>query len=176
MQYPILSFVAFLAYCLQVTLKQRLRSLAPGLTPRSVLDRTGGGSGCPAPSNEDQPARSATSQGDRRRRSTIAMTRRHVVPTFTAPIPENHRSARFFPSSSERTVSAAVGPGVRDQYRRPITTRSSIPPIPSSTRHCHPARSRAATAYNHAVESALTLLTCPGNPTSGGERRYLCSG
>jgi hypothetical protein len=28
--------VAFLAYCLQVTLKQRLRSLAPGLTPRSV--------------------------------------------------------------------------------------------------------------------------------------------
>jgi hypothetical protein len=33
------SSVAFLAYCLQVTLKQRLRSLAPGLTPRSVLDK-----------------------------------------------------------------------------------------------------------------------------------------
>jgi hypothetical protein len=32
-------FVAFLAYCLQVTLKQRLRSLAPGLTPRSVLHK-----------------------------------------------------------------------------------------------------------------------------------------
>ncbi len=32
-------FVAFLAYCLQVTLKQRLRSWAPGLTPRSVLDK-----------------------------------------------------------------------------------------------------------------------------------------
>jgi hypothetical protein len=32
-------FVAFMAYCLQVTLKQRLRSLAPGLTPRSVLER-----------------------------------------------------------------------------------------------------------------------------------------
>jgi transposase len=31
--------LAFLAYCLQVTLKQRLRSLAPGLTPRSVLDK-----------------------------------------------------------------------------------------------------------------------------------------
>src|ERR1700739_362280 len=31
--------VAFLAYCLQVTLKQRLRSLAPGLTPRSVLEK-----------------------------------------------------------------------------------------------------------------------------------------
>jgi hypothetical protein len=32
-------FVAFLAYWLQVTLKQRLRSLAPGLTPRSVLEK-----------------------------------------------------------------------------------------------------------------------------------------
>jgi transposase len=32
-------FVAFLAYCLQFTLKQRLRSLAPGLTPRSLLDK-----------------------------------------------------------------------------------------------------------------------------------------
>jgi len=32
-------FVAFLAYCLQVTLKQRLRALAPGLTPRSVLEK-----------------------------------------------------------------------------------------------------------------------------------------
>lgn len=31
--------LAFLAYCLQVTLKQRLRSLAPGLTPRSVLEK-----------------------------------------------------------------------------------------------------------------------------------------
>jgi hypothetical protein len=31
--------VAFVAYCLQVTLKQRLRLLAPGLTPRSVLDK-----------------------------------------------------------------------------------------------------------------------------------------
>jgi transposase len=30
--------VAFLAYCLQVTLKNRLRPLAPGLTPRAVLD------------------------------------------------------------------------------------------------------------------------------------------
>jgi len=32
-------FVAFLAYCLQVTLKHRLRALAPGLTPRSVLEK-----------------------------------------------------------------------------------------------------------------------------------------
>ena len=32
-------FVAFIAYCLQVTLKQRLRALAPGLTPRSVLEK-----------------------------------------------------------------------------------------------------------------------------------------
>jgi len=32
-------FVAFLAYCLQVTLKARLRPLAPGLTPRAVLEK-----------------------------------------------------------------------------------------------------------------------------------------
>jgi len=32
-------FVAFLAYCLQVTLGRRLRDLAPGLTPRSVLEK-----------------------------------------------------------------------------------------------------------------------------------------
>jgi hypothetical protein len=30
-------FIAFLAYCLHVTLGHRLKHLAPGLTPRSVL-------------------------------------------------------------------------------------------------------------------------------------------
>lgn len=34
-------FVAFLAYSLQVTLKQRLKALAPGLTVRSVLEKFG---------------------------------------------------------------------------------------------------------------------------------------
>jgi hypothetical protein len=32
-------FVAFLAYCLHVTLGRRLHALAPGLTPRSVLEK-----------------------------------------------------------------------------------------------------------------------------------------
>ncbi len=32
-------WVAFMAYCLQVTLKHRLRALAPGLTPRAVLEK-----------------------------------------------------------------------------------------------------------------------------------------
>jgi len=32
-------FVAFQAYCLNVTLKQRLKSLAPGLTPRAVIEK-----------------------------------------------------------------------------------------------------------------------------------------
>ena len=35
-------FVSFLAYCLWVTLKQRLRALAPGLTPRQALDQLAG--------------------------------------------------------------------------------------------------------------------------------------
>ena len=34
-------FVAFLAYCLHVTLGRRLKDLAPGLTPRSVLEKFG---------------------------------------------------------------------------------------------------------------------------------------
>ena len=32
-------FVTFLAYCLHVTLGRRLKDLAPGLTPRSVLEK-----------------------------------------------------------------------------------------------------------------------------------------
>jgi transposase len=32
-------FVSFLAYCLYVTLRQRLRALAPGLTPRAVIEK-----------------------------------------------------------------------------------------------------------------------------------------
>jgi transposase len=31
--------IAFLAYCLHVTLKRRLHALAPGLTPRSVIEK-----------------------------------------------------------------------------------------------------------------------------------------
>lgn len=34
-------FIAFMAYCLQVTLRRRLRDLAPGLTPRAVLEKFG---------------------------------------------------------------------------------------------------------------------------------------
>jgi transposase len=34
-------FISFLAYCLQVTLRRRRRDLAPGLTPRSVLEKFG---------------------------------------------------------------------------------------------------------------------------------------
>src|SRR3989339_899851 len=32
-------FVAFLAYCLQVTLKNRTKALAPGLSPRAILEK-----------------------------------------------------------------------------------------------------------------------------------------
>jgi hypothetical protein len=32
-------FVAFLEYCLHVTLRAKLKPLAPGLTPRAVLDK-----------------------------------------------------------------------------------------------------------------------------------------
>jgi len=32
-------FIAFMAYCLQVTLKQYTKALAPGVTPRAVIDK-----------------------------------------------------------------------------------------------------------------------------------------
>ena len=32
-------FISFLAYCLQVTLRSRLKALAPGLTPRAVFEK-----------------------------------------------------------------------------------------------------------------------------------------
>ncbi|MGH8627720.1 MAG: hypothetical protein ACREYC_21425 [Gammaproteobacteria bacterium] len=35
-------FIAFLAYCLHVTLSRRLHPLAPGLTPRSVIETFAG--------------------------------------------------------------------------------------------------------------------------------------
>ena len=35
-------FIAFLAYCLHVTLARRLPALAPGLTPHSVLEKFAG--------------------------------------------------------------------------------------------------------------------------------------
>ncbi len=34
-------FISFLSYCLHVTLRRRLRDLAPGLTPRAVLEKFG---------------------------------------------------------------------------------------------------------------------------------------
>jgi len=34
-------FISFLAYCLHVTLRRRSRDLAPGPTPRSVLEKFG---------------------------------------------------------------------------------------------------------------------------------------
>jgi hypothetical protein len=37
--YQLAIFVAFLSYCLQITLQQRLKALAPGLTARSVLEK-----------------------------------------------------------------------------------------------------------------------------------------
>ena len=43
-------FIAFLAYCLHVTLGRRLHALAPGLTPRSVLEKF-------AAAADDRPAR-----------------------------------------------------------------------------------------------------------------------
>jgi hypothetical protein len=49
-------FVSFLAYCLYITLGQRLRALAPGLTPRAVMEKMAAIQmvdiyGCPRPTD-----------------------------------------------------------------------------------------------------------------------------
>ena len=184
-------FVAFLAYCLQVTLKQRLRSLAPGLTPRSVLDKmaaiqmvdvqlptTDGRTVILSRYTEPeadqavllhqmkmQPARSAATQDDLRGRSTIAMTRRHVVPTFTAPIPENRRSARFFPSSSERTGSVAQQPATcrATPLRLQTASRRAAAPIqrpcPAGLRLSRPRRTLPA--LKNASAFSFTAIASP---------------
>jgi hypothetical protein len=38
-QYRTHSFIAFLAYCMRITLTRRLHALAPGLTARSALEK-----------------------------------------------------------------------------------------------------------------------------------------
>ena len=119
-------FVAFLAYCLQVTLKQRLRSLAPGLTPRSVLDKmaaiqmvdvqlptTDGRTVILSRYTEPEldqaillqrlqlSAHPAASQGDCCRRSAISMTGHLVVPTLTALTAKNQPFEQFWAASCE---------------------------------------------------------------------------
>ncbi|MGO9742684.1 MAG: hypothetical protein ACLPN5_14480 [Roseiarcus sp.] len=62
-------FVAFLAYCLMVTLKQRLKALAPGLTPKAVPRIKSGGRRDP---------------NDRRRTSHDRRPNRPPVPPYRA--------------------------------------------------------------------------------------------
>ena len=97
-----------MAYGLQVTLKQRLRSLAPGLTPRSVLDKmaaiqmvdvhlptTDGRTvilsrytepeldqGASVTEAQDQLTRPTAAQDHNRRYSDSIMTVHSVVPTL----------------------------------------------------------------------------------------------
>src|SRR5512143_3317773 len=82
------------------------------------IHRTGGGPSQPAPAAEDQPASSAASQGDRRRRSEIGITTRPVVPTFEPPSRENQPSGRFWPPSSESRANFTTS----NQSNSSITT------------------------------------------------------
>ena len=61
-------FISFLAYCLYVTLGQRLRALAPGLTPRAVMEKMSSSNGGRAGADDrwavaDSPAAYATGEG-----------------------------------------------------------------------------------------------------------------
>ena len=52
-------FIAFLAYCLQVTLQRRLLALAPGLTARSALEKIRGGPDDRCPPTDNRRAAAA---------------------------------------------------------------------------------------------------------------------
>ena len=138
--------VAFLAYCLQVTLKQRLRSLAPGLTPRSVLDKmaaiqmvdvhlptTDGRTVILSRYTEpelDQAillqqlkielARPTAAQDHRGGGSRISMIGHRVVPTLAGAAVKNQPLGRFSALGSER----------RDRLFRDLGARRSGQPPP----------------------------------------------
>ena len=86
-----------------------------------ALHRTGGRSGHPAPAAENQLARSAATQGDRRRRSMIDTTRRGVVPTLAEPNMQNQTLGRFWLASSESRARHSA---------RSLAIRGPPPPTP----------------------------------------------
>ena len=72
--------------------------------PTVTLHRTRGRPGHPAPAFEDEPARPAAAQGDRKQRSDTDMTRPAVVPTLEAPPMDDQTLGRFRHPSSESRV------------------------------------------------------------------------
>src|SRR5439155_16113314 len=85
--------VAFLAYCLTVTLKQRLRTHAPGLTPRAVLEKLA--------AIQTLDVCFPTTDG-----------RRLVMPRYTEPNPEQalllHQLKLVLPQQPPPRISAAA--------------------------------------------------------------------
>jgi hypothetical protein len=109
-------FVAFLAYCLQVTLKQRLRALAPGLTPRAVIEKMAGmqrqwTSICRPPTAATWCSRATPSP---------TATRRCSCSAYACRFPSNHRPrspprrrptsrSRHSPSCSADLLGSVLG-------------------------------------------------------------------
>ena len=120
-------FVAFIAYCLHVTLKSLARGHAPGLTPRAVLDKfaalqmvdvhlptTDGrpGAAAPHPANPRPPTALATA-GPATARATRATHRtltprpgRVVVPTFALQQRRINHLRSSNPASCESRASS----------------------------------------------------------------------
>jgi transposase len=90
-------FIAFLAYCMQITLTRRLHALAPGLTARSALDKFTSDTGLLGEPHI-QPVHSIARSGNAiAARATACSTfRRHRDhrPSSNGHAPWNHRGAR----------------------------------------------------------------------------------
>ena len=139
-------FVAFLASCLHVTLRGKLRPLAPGLTPRAVLDKlaciqmldvyfpttdgrtvfsplhqTRERSGAAASDAEAQFARPTATEDHVGLHSDIAMTASPVVPTLQDPTTGNRPPGALFGASCERRANATEPGGLEKPAPHPVS-------------------------------------------------------
>jgi transposase len=94
--------VAFLAYCLTVTLKHRLRTHAPGLTPRAVLEKLA--------TIQMLDVSFPTTDG-----------RRLVMPRYTEPNPEQalllHQLNLVLPQQPPPRITTAISPAAFPQLK-----------------------------------------------------------
>ena len=112
-------FIAFLAYCLHVTLGRRLHALAPGLTPRSAIEKF-----------------AAVQMIDLRVPTTDG--RELLLTRYTEPEPELalllHKLKLLLPDQPRPKTTAAPSPPPTPRERRPlpagITKKQVLRPTP----------------------------------------------
>jgi Transposase DDE domain len=104
-------FIAFLAYCLHATLAQQLRPHAPGLTPRSVLDKFAGVQMLDVQIQTNRRPSDRAHALHRTRARAAAAARSAASPITGTTTAENHRHTG--PSRHPRAVQTSRGASIR---------------------------------------------------------------